>query len=39
VLAALDRHGWHVTRTAEALGLSDHASLLKILRRLGIKRA
>jgi two-component system nitrogen regulation response regulator NtrX len=39
VLAALERHDWHVTRTAEALGLSDHASLLKILRRLGIKRA
>jgi two-component system nitrogen regulation response regulator NtrX len=33
VLAALDRHDWHVTRTAEALGLADHASLLKIMRR------
>ena len=38
VLEALDRHGWQVTRTAEALGLADHASLLKILRRLGIRR-
>ena len=38
VVAALERHGWQVTRTAEALGLSDHASLLKILRRLGIRR-
>jgi two-component system nitrogen regulation response regulator NtrX len=39
ILAALERHDWHVTRTAEALGLADHASLLKIMRRLGIRRA
>jgi DNA-binding NtrC family response regulator len=38
VLAALERHDWHVTRTAEALGLADHASLLKIMRRLEIRR-
>jgi two-component system nitrogen regulation response regulator NtrX len=38
ILAALTRHEWHVTRTAEALGLADHASLLKIMRRLGIRR-
>jgi len=38
VLAALDRHDWHVTRTAEALGLADHASLLKIMRRHGLTR-
>lgn len=38
VLAALERHDWHVTRTAEALDLADHASLLKIMRRLGIRR-
>jgi DNA-binding NtrC family response regulator len=38
VLEALERHDWQVTRTAEALGLADHASLLKILRRLGIRR-
>ena len=38
VLAALDRHEGHVTRAAEALGLADHASLLKIMRRLGIRR-
>ncbi len=38
VLGALERHGWHVTRTAEALGLADHASLLKIMRRLGVRR-
>ena len=39
VVAALERHEWHVTRTAQALGLADHASLLKIMRRHGIKRA
>jgi two-component system nitrogen regulation response regulator NtrX len=38
VLAALERCEWHVTRTAESLGLADHASLLKIMRRLGIRR-
>jgi two-component system, NtrC family, nitrogen regulation response regulator NtrX len=38
VLAALDKHGWQVTRTAEALGLSDHSSLLKIMRRHGLSR-
>ena len=26
VLAALEKHGWQVTRTAEALGLADHSS-------------
>ncbi|HVA58263.1 MAG: sigma-54 dependent transcriptional regulator [Gemmatimonadaceae bacterium] len=39
VLAALERHDWHVTRAAESLGLADHASLLKIMRRLEIQRA
>jgi transcriptional regulator of acetoin/glycerol metabolism len=38
VIAALERHDWHITRTAEALGLADHASLLKIMRRHGITR-
>jgi transcriptional regulator of acetoin/glycerol metabolism len=38
VVAALERHDWHITRTAEALGLADHASLLKIMRRHGISR-
>jgi DNA-binding NtrC family response regulator len=38
VVAALERHDWHVTRTAEALGLADHASLLKIMRRLEVRR-
>jgi DNA-binding NtrC family response regulator len=38
VIAALEKHGWQITRTAEALDLADHASLLKIMRRLGIQR-
>jgi len=38
ILAALEKHAWHVTKTAEALGLSDHSSLLKIMRRHGITR-
>ncbi len=38
ILAALERHGWHVTRTASALGLADHSSLLKIMRRHGLRR-
>ncbi len=38
VIAALERHDWHITRTAEELGLADHASLLKIMRRLNLRR-
>jgi len=38
VIAALNRNDWHITRTAEDLGLADHASLLKIMRRHNIKR-
>jgi two-component system, NtrC family, nitrogen regulation response regulator NtrX len=38
VVEALERHDWHVTRTAQELGLADHASLLKIMRRLRIAR-
>ena len=38
VLAALDRNDWHITRTAEELGLADHSSLLKVMRRHGLKR-
>jgi two-component system nitrogen regulation response regulator NtrX len=37
VVAALEKHDWHVTKTAEALGLADHSSLLKIMRRHGLK--
>ncbi|MFQ5890222.1 MAG: sigma-54-dependent transcriptional regulator [Gemmatimonadota bacterium] len=39
VLAALQRNEWQITRTAEELGLADHASLLKIMRRLGVGRS
>jgi DNA-binding NtrC family response regulator len=38
VIAALERHGWHVSNAAKALGLADHSSLLKIMRRHGIER-
>ena len=38
VLQALERNQWHLTRTAKDLGLADHASLLKIMRRHGIER-
>ena len=38
VLGALDEHDWHITRTAAALGLADHSSLLKIMRRHGLTR-
>jgi DNA-binding NtrC family response regulator len=38
LLAALERNAWHITRTAEELGLADHASLLKIMRRHGVQR-
>jgi two-component system nitrogen regulation response regulator NtrX len=37
VVSALERNDWHVTRTARELGLADHASLLKIMRRHNIK--
>jgi two-component system, NtrC family, nitrogen regulation response regulator NtrX len=38
VVAALERNDWHITRTAAELGLADHASLLKIMRRLDLRR-
>ncbi|NLG63921.1 MAG: sigma-54-dependent Fis family transcriptional regulator, partial [Candidatus Cloacimonetes bacterium] len=38
VMDALDRNGWHITNTARELGLADHASMLKVMRRLGIER-
>jgi DNA-binding NtrC family response regulator len=38
IIAALERHEWQITRTAEVLGLADHASLLKIMRRHNIRR-
>jgi DNA-binding NtrC family response regulator len=38
IVTALERNDWHITRTAHALGLADHASLLKIMRRHSISR-
>jgi len=38
VIQALERNDWHVTKTAKELGLSDHASLLKVMKRLGVHK-
>ena len=38
IVRALEATGWNVQRAAKNLGLADHASLLKIMRRLGLKR-
>ncbi len=38
IVAALERNRWHVSQTARELGLADHSSLLKIMRRHGIER-
>lgn len=38
LLAALERNDWHITQAAEELGLADHSSLLKIMKRHGLKR-
>jgi len=38
VVAALERNAWHLTNTARELGLADHASLSKVIKRHGIKR-
>jgi transcriptional regulator with GAF, ATPase, and Fis domain len=38
LLAALERNGWQITKTAAELGLADHASLLKVMKRHGLKR-
>ncbi len=38
IVTALERNDWHITNTAKELGLADHASLLKIMRRHGLKR-
>ncbi|MDX2475714.1 MAG: sigma-54 dependent transcriptional regulator [Candidatus Krumholzibacteria bacterium] len=38
VLTALERNDWHITKTAAQLGLADHSSLLKIMRRHGLKK-
>jgi transcriptional regulator with GAF, ATPase, and Fis domain len=38
IVAALENNDWNITGTARSLGLSDHASLLKIMRRHNLKR-
>ena len=38
VALALQRNEWHITRTAEELGLADHSSLIKIMKRHGLVR-
>ena len=38
VRSALEAHDWKVGLTAQALGLADHSSLLKIMHRLGVRR-
>lgn len=38
VLAALERNHWKKTKTAEELGLADHSSLHKIMKRHGLTR-
>lgn len=38
VRRALEAHDWRIGRTAAALGLADHSSLLKIMNRLGVRR-
>jgi two-component system nitrogen regulation response regulator NtrX len=38
LVVALERNDWHISRTAKELGLADHASLLKIMRRHNLKR-
>jgi two-component system nitrogen regulation response regulator NtrX len=38
ILDALTRNNWQITKTASELGLADHSSLLKIMRRHGLRR-
>jgi two-component system, NtrC family, nitrogen regulation response regulator NtrX len=38
LVSALERNGWQISRTAKELGLADHASLLKIMRRHDLRR-
>jgi two-component system nitrogen regulation response regulator NtrX len=39
IVTALERNDWHITNAARELGLADHASLLKIMRRHNLKRS
>ncbi len=38
ILTSLERNNWHITNTARQLGLSDHSSLLKIMKRHNLKK-
>jgi two-component system nitrogen regulation response regulator NtrX len=38
IIAALERGDWQITKTAADLGLADHSSLLKIMRRHDIRK-
>ena len=38
VADALKVNGWHISRTARQLGLADHSSLLKIMRRHNLRK-
>ena len=38
VVSALNKNDWHITRTAQELGLASHSSLLKIMRRHNLSR-
>ncbi|MCP4547022.1 MAG: sigma-54-dependent Fis family transcriptional regulator [bacterium] len=39
ITEALERNGNQVTKTAADLGLADHSSLIKIMKRLGLERS
>jgi two-component system nitrogen regulation response regulator NtrX len=38
LVQSLERNDWHISNTAAALGLADHSSLLKIMRRHNLKK-
>jgi transcriptional regulator of acetoin/glycerol metabolism len=38
LVEALERNQWQIGKTASDLGLADHSSLLKIMRRHDLKR-
>ncbi len=38
LLQALRENDWHITKTAKALGISNHSNLIKMMKRLGVQR-
>ncbi len=38
LVIALEQNEWHISNTARELGLADHSSLLKIMKRHGLKK-